>query len=541
LTVAAIPRRTEKRAGVRELAAAVVFPVVTTILAAIVIFAVFTGGVRRGMDSVIAWGPASEQNGMAVAISELVYGLNSYVAHAAVVDALVDGMSRGTDGINDPKFKKNLANPEVINEALAAAISLGPQPEGFVSQRSLRTMVYDDIGIVDYDKIAFSLFGFRIQSLYYLFFVILSLSAAAFILQFWRSPMAQLLLLCNLLAFWLELHEPHMFSIDMPSLWGMRHGSTLAILPMWHIALLLAYRARLSWLAVLLAVVQIAIIVLAMRIRGSAAWTVLFLAALSLFFAFQAWRNFQPGEASFARGVRAGLRWPFVLLLIGLAASKAYTDSRLHPAYYTDDIMPYHGAWHSAYLGVFVSDTLRATTSGTPETWGDRIGYDAALRHLRKKGFIATEAEYLSPWTNTYKMRLHDNTMKEVYLELVREYPFTTLGMYIWQKPLALKFFLELVLASIPASIWLVALAGALALALLAVTLRQTTTTERRTAVVLAFVAVLFASLPNMWAYANFHTIADLVLSSLIFVVLVAWTLAVALIGLLRGRLTRRG
>ncbi|MEW3863855.1 hypothetical protein, partial [Pseudomonas aeruginosa] len=82
----------------------------------------------------------------------------------------------------------------------------------------------------------------------YLFFVILSLSTSVFLLQYWRRPMAQVLLLCNLVAFWLELHTA-MVTPHMPSLWGMRHGSTLAILPTWHVALLMAYRTRLSWSA----------------------------------------------------------------------------------------------------------------------------------------------------------------------------------------------------------------------------------------------------------------------------------------------------
>ncbi len=520
----------------REAAVAALLPFVTAILAAIIIFALFTTGVRRGMDGAIALGE-SEQRAWAVAISEMVYGLDSYVAYSAVVDTIIQRVRDGTSGPGDPDFEKNITNPDLLNAAIAAALSLGPQPEGFVSQHSLQTMIYDDIGIVDYDKIAFALFGFRVQSLYYLFFVALSVSASVFLLQYWRRPMAQVVLLCNLAAFWLELHTT-MFTLTphMPSLWGMRHGSTLAILPTWHVALLMAYRVRLSWSAAILGLIQIAIIVIAIRIRGSAAWTVIFLAGLAAFLAVQFWRNAQLDERSVAKVAKAALKWPFLLLLVGLAANKLYTDAKLHPAYFTDDIMPYHGAWHSAYLGIIASPTLLAATGDPNRTWGDAVGYAAALQYLRDKGFILTEAEYLSPWTGTYKMRLHDNTMRAVYLDLVKEYPFTTLGLYLYEKPRAILVVVWMFLSSIPIICWLVALAGAAAVAAMTVVGRAVTAAETRTALWLGLAAALFSSLPNMWAYPAPQTCADVVLCTFILGVLAIWALGAQLFSLSSNR-----
>jgi hypothetical protein len=516
----------------REAVVAALLPCVTAILATIIIFALFTTGVRRGMDGAIAL-TESEQTAWAVAISEMVYGLDSYVAHTAVVDTVIQGVRNGTAGPADPKFRENATNPDVLNAALSAALALGPQPEGFVAQGSLTTMLYDDIGIVDYDKIAFSLFGFRVQSLYYLFFVILSLSAVAFLLQFWGNPAAQIVLLCNLAAFWLELHAPF-FSPDMPSFWGMRHGSTLAILPTWHLALLMAGRTRLSWSAVALAAVQVAVLVFSIRIRGSAAWTVIFLTCLSLFLAFRFWRSLQIGRASLLKVARAALRWPFLLLLIGLAAGKIYTDAKLHPAYFTDDIMPYHGAWHSAYLGIFMSPTLRATTGNDSKEWGDAVGYAIALRYLRENGFIAKEGDYISPWTRTYKMRLHDRTMRTIYLELIREYPFTTLGLYLYLKPLWLYAFVSPMLQMIPDGPWEVVVLGAVAMAILTAVGRRTTTVEVWTAFWLGLGATAFSSLPNMWAYTSYQTTADVLMSTIIFVVLLTWVVCTRALMLLQ-------
>jgi hypothetical protein len=533
LTAEPVAARFQTDVRLRNFIGSALFPVLTAILSALIIWSVFTGGVRRGMDHAIAWGPESENAGIAIAISELLHGLDSYVGYAVIAETLNKVMKRGTSGPADPKLPSNLKDGDLINEAIAAAVALGPQSESFIAHRSLMTMVYDDIGIVDYDKIAFSLFGFTIQSLYYLFFAILSLSSAVFLLQFWRNPVAQVVLLCTLSAFYMEL-DSLVFSQHLPSFWGMRHGSTLALVPVWHLALLMVYRSRLSLMAVIFAVVQVAILVLAVRIRGSAAWTVIFMAALALFFAVQAWREFGPGERSVAKVAKSALRWPFILLLIGLFSSKIYTDGKLHQAYFTDDIMPYHGAWHSAYLGLAASPTLSAAT-GAATT--DRAGYDAALAYLRKKGFISSEAEYISPWTATYKMRFHDNTMRAVYLSVIKEHPFSTLALYLYWKPRQIYYAMQMVLDPIPITTWLAALLGAMALAA-ATVLVQRTATEARNVVLLGFAAMVFSSLPNMWAYASYHAVADLTLSILVFVILGAWTIWLKLIPWLWSRST---
>ena len=355
------------------------------------------------------------------------------------------------------------------------------------------------------------------------------MSSAAFLLQFWRQPVAQVVLLCTLFAFYMEL-DSMVFSQHVPSYWGIRHGSTLALVPTWHLALLMMYRHRLSVTAAVLAVIQIAILVLAIRIRGSAAWTVIFLAGLVVFFAVQAWRELGAGERSLAKVARSAVKWPFVLVVIGLLSSKLYTDGRLHPAYLTDDILPYHGIWHSAYLGLSLSPSLLAQAGGKPETWGDRAGYDAAINFLRKKGFINTEQQYVSPWTRTYKMRLHENTMRAVYLSFVKEHPFSTLALYAYWKPRQIYYVTRLLVEPIPATTWLTALLGAMALAAMTVLVQRTPNAEMRRIVSLGLAALLFSTMPNIWAYAAGHALTDFVLSFLAFVALVAWAIWVKLI-----------
>src|SRR5262249_42644560 len=136
------------------------------------------------------------------------------------------------------------------------------------------------------------------------------------------------------------------------SFWGMRHGSTLALLPMWHLALLIARQARITVLGLVLAAIQVAILILAIRMRGSAAWTVVFLAALSIGLGAWSFRRVPVEQRSFGRLAKLVAAWPLMVTLVGMLGNSLYNSEKLHPAYFTDDIMPYHGLWHSAFLGL---------------------------------------------------------------------------------------------------------------------------------------------------------------------------------------------
>jgi len=508
-------------------ASAKLFFALTAILAAIVIVSVFTSGIQRGMDHVMSYGPESEQNAMAIAISELYHGLNSYVGYTSVREILQNAM--GPEGPRDPRLLANVRDGNLINKAIAAAIAAPPRVPAHVADGSLMTMVYDDVGIVDYIKIAFTVFGPTIQSLYYLFFAILSLSTAAFFIQFRAQAVAQVVLLAVLSAFALEL-QTNFFSNDVPTFWGMRHCSTLALVPLWHLAFLMLYRVRLSWWSVGFAALQVAIVLLAIKTRGSTLWVVLFLVGLAAFIALRAWWRLPASDRSIRRLLRMAAVWPLILMLAGAGADKVYTDARLHPVYFTDDVMPYHGAWHSAFLGFSAVPSFPGVDIAGVQSW-DRFGYEAALSYLKAKGFITTEKEYVSPWTKTYKMRLHDRVMRSVYLELMRENPLSALTLYAYWKPRQLLIALGVILDGVSLMAWLAVVIGPLALAVLTIRTFRIDTMEVWSVLFMMLSAIAFAALPTLWAYAALHAVADIVLGYFAFVLVAIWAVGVTLFG----------
>jgi hypothetical protein len=519
--------RSEGGGAFRTPVVARIFPLMTAVLAALIIWATFTGGVRRGMDHAVAFGPESEQNGMAVAISQMAHGLEGYVAYYNVFEALAKVMNRGAETSNDPKIIANLSNGELINEALAAALAVPPPAEAYVADAGLRTMIYDDIGIVDYDRIAFSMFGVNIQALYYLFFVTLGVSTAVFLLQFWRSPAAQMFLVFLLLAFLIELHSG-IFDDNMPSLWGMRHGSTLALLPMWHLSLLIARQARITVWAVVLAAIQVAILILAIRMRGSATWTVVFLAVLAIGMGIRTFLRGPSRERSFRLFARSIAAWPLLVVLAGMFGNNLYNEAKLHPIYFTDDVMPYHGIWHSAFVGLKTSPDFWPYVGASADV--DRSAYDAAIAYLRKISFLRTEADYVSPWTHTYKMRLHDRVMRRLFLETVEEHPLTAVGLYLYWKPRRILGATAQLLWRMPIEVWLATLGVAAVLAGAFIAACGTRSAELWNVAMLSAFALAFAALPNIWAYAVQHVMADFMLS---LFAMVGMALCAAFVGLL--------
>jgi hypothetical protein len=518
-------------------------------LAAAIIALIFASGLRLGMDHKTAFGPESEQNEIAIALSETVYGLNlGYIGFATVHDKLVEIWNGGLDG-HDPKLLENCSDRDLLNKAITEASSLGPQTVGYVGDGTLVTAVYDDLGYVDLTKLSFALFGRHIEAIYYMFFVLLSISAGVFIITFGFRVDALAVLLCALLAFVIEMRTAIFFD-GMPTVVGMRHSSTLALIPMWHFLFLVVHRRRLSLVTGACALIQLAILVLAMRIRGSAAWTVLLVIAVVFLMIFITWLRQEARPRLIMKSVHSVTWWPAALMLGGVLANNMYMNEVLHPIYFTDDVMPYHGLWHSAVLGFDYELKLYSSPEAREATDGDSRGYYEALHYLDQVHFLPLPPSpddaplgYTSPWTNTYKTRLHDNITRRVFFAAVAHHPFLIGKLYLRDKPKAIYSVIRLIFEKTETLNWLYWLLSTGVITGLFLSFGSRSLLDYWPIGALGVGALAFAALPNLWAYSGFHAIADLFLTLLTIMALaVAFAFHAILSGiqwLLRSRMTR--
>jgi hypothetical protein len=294
----------------------------------------------------------------------------------------------------------------------------------------------------------------------------------------------------------------------------------------------------------------LAILVLAIRIRGSAAWTVLLVIAVVFLMIFITWLRQEARPRLIMKSVHSVTWWPAALMLGGVLANNMYMNEVLHPIYFTDDVMPYHGLWHSAVLGFDYELKLYSSPEAREATDGDSRGYYEALHYLDQVHFLPLPPSpddaplgYTSPWTNTYKTRLHDNITRRVFFAAVAHHPFLIGKLYLRDKPKAIYSVIRLIFEETKNLNWLYWLLSTGVITGLFLSFGSRSLLDYWPIGALGIGALAFAALPNLWAYSGFHAIADLFLTLLTIMVLaVAFTFHAILSGIqwmLRSWMTR--
>jgi hypothetical protein len=519
------------------LRASIILPFATFILGALVILMTLVEGQRQGLDYHYSKVVDGEQSAITIAISDLVYGLNAgYLGYSSVKHKLVEAWPPGEDKARNEVRLDHEAIKARQNAAIQAAATMEAPKRAYLSDRSLMTMVYDDIGYVDFVKLSFRLFGMKMEAMHYTYFVLLSISAVIFLVTFRADVLAQTFLLATLFAYYIEIHFGF-FNLT-PTSNGMRHGSTLGLLPMWYLAFLVFRRQpvklslrRLSSLGislpwtdwkslVLLAstIVQLAILLLAIKMRGSAIFMIYFVVALAVVLAIAPLWKQRLRTWPVATLARRAAQWPVVMLLGGLFANSQMVNASLHPIYFTDDVIPHHGLWHSAILGFSYSPELVPKRAAEAfRTNFDAAGYYIVEDYLGRIRFMEKPADpnqlipsYISPWTNTVKFRLHDNIARRAFFDIAASHPWEMVVLYFYKKPIALvrETFVQMAISP-PDLLWLalIALGGMVSACFWWLWgAREMSLLEP---LMLAVAPMPFAALPSMWAYSYITSMAD--------------------------------
>jgi hypothetical protein len=115
--------------------------------------------------------------------------------------------------------------------------------------------------------------------------------------------------------------------------------------------------------------------------------------------------------------------------------------------------------------------------------------------------------------------------------------PAATVALYLYWKPRQILIAFGRLLGDVKIQAWLLALLGASIMAVaFAMSQPKSALAELKTILLLATTAILFSTLPNLWAYAAYHAVADSLLSIFIFGVFGLWATGVVLIERWRSR-----
>src|SRR5262249_19989377 len=223
---------------------------------------------------------------------------------------------------------------------------------------AIRGLGGDDVGYVDFAKIAFFLFGLHIRAFYYLFFWIYGLTLFVALIERHRDPMGQIILLSAAGLIYVSCYYSDFLLLPEPggsgNMLNPRFMPVLALVPGIHLLLMLVDKAAPNWWRLAIVIFQSGVIFLAVHIRVSAIWWVpaLLFAAVVLFLpSLKGSKGSAEGWRSVAyRGLIA--QWPVLVSLVVILGSLKAVGWSLHPTYREGGWVSYHTVWHAIYYSL---------------------------------------------------------------------------------------------------------------------------------------------------------------------------------------------
>jgi hypothetical protein len=395
--------------------------------------AAFRIGIDRGFRDSIGMGNWGRiLFGVGTAITQMDHGGYGYAMSTVIETVLTYG------GLtNDPKilaplgteFPANLRDPTLINAAIdKAARFIWP----FNPAEAVRGSGGDDLGFVDYVRLSFLVFGHNIQSLYYTYFLILGISAAAFLYAFRAAP-AHLMLLIITSAAQIVLFSSNLFGSDsLGSIADPRFLSIMAFVPGLHLGCLLLDRSPPTLMNVALAIVQSILIVFAFWIRASAIWVIL---ALAVFAALITIRGLLTRQNEIRR------IWSVAVLLAVLAAHTLWVTVTLHPVYRSGGEISHHVFWHAVFYQLQFHPRWNEKYAASYDfAVADQLPILATKKYLLRHPPPSPAQVYLTPDHQYVQVAAAETYLRKAFFEFFANDPEFVLESLLIYNPLDMAF-----------------------------------------------------------------------------------------------------
>jgi hypothetical protein len=341
-------------------------------------------GIRLGEDQVAFHPIYRLRQSLAVAISRLHDpSPGKYLAYKSVVNVFDENGFAILDGEPGPRLDfsewESLLNDgprlnRIIQQAKDVAIDTGLPPE---------IIQANELGFADYIYFSFRLFGDKISSLYYFYYLIVAATCLVYVVQFRKSPFLLFLLVIFLSEIYFLENYANSYGIQLNAVTNSRLFSGLSLVPALHVLFVLWQRQPPRLFTIAGVVVQSLIFAFLLSCRTEAAWQVAMLVAvtggigLSLLLPLRGYK------------LRALInrRSPLWLAVIPLLVTAAYwtvvsmnTDSR-----YAKELGG-HLIWPSVLMGIFKgSPELKDEYVGEGALKPDESAYTAVIRDLEAR------------------------------------------------------------------------------------------------------------------------------------------------------------
>jgi hypothetical protein len=426
-----IPAKTaRKRASVVSL-----FPWLTAAIVCLCLVAAFRIGIDRGFRDTIGdgnWGRILF--GVGTAITQMDHGGYGYAMATVIETVLTYG------GLTDDpkilasfgtKFPANLRDPSLINAAIEKAARF---TWPFNPDEAVRASGGDDLGFVDYVRLSFLVFGHNIQSLYYTYFLIFGISAAAFVYAFRSRPALLMVLVITSIAQIILFSSNLLESHNLGSIADPRFLSIMALVPGLHLGCLVLDRLPPSIGGIALAIFQSIILVFALWIRASAAWVIL---AVSLFAGFMIIREWLKRR----KELRA--IWYLGTVLAVLALHTLWVTMTLHPVYRSGGEISHHVFWHAVFYQLQFHPRWNEKYAAAYDfATFDELPLVAARKYLLRHPPSDPDAVYLTSDRKHLRVAAAETYVRKAFFEFFARDPRFVMESLLIYNPLSMAIVL---------------------------------------------------------------------------------------------------
>lgn len=374
---------------------------------------------EKGMHQTLPEAVSRHVNSLGIAISELRYGLRGYQGYRRVLNTLSDnGITKDTAVLSnyDKTFEAVLKDPNILNRAIGKAVSVAD-----AASEGKYYLFREDKGLVDYYKLAFRVFGYKIESFFCLYFLFLILSISMFFIVFYKRLDLLYLLLLFICGHFIIAAATPMVGIELQTVHNPRFLPVLAVLPSIHLGLMVLGMHRFSKKVFICALVQAAILIFVIHIRTSTVYQVMFLGLLFLLASLWFWvKNRHIGKYVFNR-IHF---WPLVIVFIGIFLLKAHLVINLQYPY--TPATEKHYFWYTVYLGLAAHPE---SMSKYGIEFSDSVVHNVVRKYLSEKyGTVVA-----------YDSGLVEAVLKEEFFKIFKADPRFVIESYLYKFSLFVK------------------------------------------------------------------------------------------------------
>jgi hypothetical protein len=405
------------------------------LLIGLILFLDLFHGIALGQDQ-IAYQPIYRlRQSLAIAISRQHQPPpGGYLAYRSVVDAFSEhGFAIFDDDpgpllpvagwvalLNDgPKLN------QVIQEARDAPVNPSLKPE---------LIEGNELGLADYIFWSFRIFGEKISSLYYFYFLVLLMTCLLYVLQFKDNPFLLFMLVMFLGGLFFLENYAKSYGVQVNAIQNSRLFSALSLLPALHV--IFALWRRVSATVVNLALVsgQSLVFAFILSCRTEAAWQVaMVIAVTTIVFFILIWREGGTGPFTIVwRRANCHALWPSVVFLLVVMAYNLSVSSSADKMYATEP--KGHVIWHEVLQGLLASSPqLRSEYLGDVSAGvNDQGSYNAVMRDLNARNDASSSIarklpdgqitiDLMKSWSE------YDRLAKSLVLRMMMDHPLAVL------------------------------------------------------------------------------------------------------------------